>query len=350
MKINEEYLFGVKLNDTAIVVWFNGQPYHAAPLAMNLVHNALVRAALGQDYRINVYNHPLSNGMKEQEISSYLYERAFGIGLSVSFWLMFVAASYIVSSIKVKLESKPFNYKIRIISLQFEQERTHQVNLMQSLHGLDAFIFWLLAFLWDLCICTITSALFIVTLAVFQFDNWSSSVALGRIFVVLFVYGVAMLPMTYVFSLFIKNPNYGMFVMTFVHFATGDFLLFPLCVLFVEINFQFYTGVMAYSFDTLTECNLQWMHWIFPQFALASSLYNLGLYQSIGWEKPGIGQNILIMFVTGFVYFVILAACECRTVQKLYFSVRNSSTKTADNNIDDRIIGNKPESRSNFAK
>lgn len=52
-------------------------------------------------------------------------------------------------------------------------------NLLQSLHGLDAFIFWLSAFLWDLCTFTITSVLFIVTLAVFQFDNWSSPAALG---------------------------------------------------------------------------------------------------------------------------------------------------------------------------
>lgn len=51
-----EYLLGISfLNDGSIVAWYNYGMYHSAPLALNLIHNAV----LGQKNDIVIINAPL---------------------------------------------------------------------------------------------------------------------------------------------------------------------------------------------------------------------------------------------------------------------------------------------------
>lgn len=109
--INSFYLaattIGSNVNGSeAIVAWFNNQLYHTAPLSLNLVHNAIVRAALGPDHSIRVINNPLPFTLESrQEIVSIEASQNVGFQLAsnLSFAMAFVAAFYVLFYIKVNL-------------------------------------------------------------------------------------------------------------------------------------------------------------------------------------------------------------------------------------------------------
>lgn len=60
--LNSYYLAGSSIgkfpNDT-LLAWFNMKPIHAAPLALNLLHNAIFRAFLGEDHSVHLANKPI---------------------------------------------------------------------------------------------------------------------------------------------------------------------------------------------------------------------------------------------------------------------------------------------------
>lgn len=103
IKANVEYLVGASFaatgNSTKMIAWFNGQPYHTAPLALNLLHNAIVTAMIGKNHSIQLYNHPLQI-IREQSADAQIED---GFILVFGVWASFVSASYISSYIKVNL-------------------------------------------------------------------------------------------------------------------------------------------------------------------------------------------------------------------------------------------------------
>lgn len=233
-KSNRENLAGATVNkfdNTTIIAWFNGHPFHTPPLAVNLVHNAIVKAMLGMDHSIQLYNHPVAMA------TSIEAERAntFGNTISWRLGLLFAlaSASYIMSYVKVKSQSQPTKYFQYLLKISFRQERTSKFKLLQALGGVNVFIFWSASFLWDLLTFLITILLIILTLAPFKIDYWSSPEELGLIFAVLFTFCFATLPMNYVLSLFFKSPTIGMQVMVFMNIVAGIYLYYSIsCILF----------------------------------------------------------------------------------------------------------------------
>lgn len=57
--LNYRNLFGFSVNPQNITAWFNTQPYHALPITLNLVHNAILKATFGSDFELHVGNKPL---------------------------------------------------------------------------------------------------------------------------------------------------------------------------------------------------------------------------------------------------------------------------------------------------
>lgn len=84
-------------------------------------------------------------------------------------------------------------------------------------------LFWLVSFIWDLLTFIVTILVIIISLAPFQIDHWSSPTDLGILFVFLITFAVAVLPMTYAFSLIFKSPSSAMQIMMFVNLLTGNY-------------------------------------------------------------------------------------------------------------------------------
>lgn len=106
IRINAQYLVATSIGRTngtnEIIAWFNNQPFHTAPLALNLVHNAIVRAMVGNDHSIRVINKPLPFTMESRinflEAGNNI---GFQLASNLGFAMAFVAAFYVMFYIKV---------------------------------------------------------------------------------------------------------------------------------------------------------------------------------------------------------------------------------------------------------
>lgn len=106
VRINSQYLaaisFGVVNGTESIIAWFNNQPFHTAALSLNLVNNAVVRAALGSDHSIRVINKPvpftIHSQMKMLEAGNNI---GFQLASNVGSAMAFVTAFYVMYYIKV---------------------------------------------------------------------------------------------------------------------------------------------------------------------------------------------------------------------------------------------------------
>jgi ATP-binding cassette, subfamily A (ABC1), member 3 len=58
-RTNLEFMVGASFSDAGITAWFNNQAYHTAPLAINLVNNAILKSFASAVKVINVVNKPL---------------------------------------------------------------------------------------------------------------------------------------------------------------------------------------------------------------------------------------------------------------------------------------------------
>lgn len=112
-KSNRENLAGATVNGfdntkTTIIAWFNGHPYHTQPLALNLVHNAIVKAMVGKDHSIKLYNHPMAIATDNEIENEAKRALTFGGNISLKLGLLFTfaSASYIMSYVKVNLNCR----------------------------------------------------------------------------------------------------------------------------------------------------------------------------------------------------------------------------------------------------
>lgn len=103
VRVNSRYLAGATIRDAmSVVAYFNNQPLHTAPLSLSLVHNAVIRAHLGSDHSITVFNKPLPytvhSRMKLLQLGGSM---GFQLAVNVGFAMAFVASFYVLSYIKV---------------------------------------------------------------------------------------------------------------------------------------------------------------------------------------------------------------------------------------------------------
>lgn len=104
------------LQNQTIVAWFNGQAMHSATLALDLVHNALIKITAGVDYGIRVANKPLpflpnndTTVSEAPDMDSFGYSFAITIGILMSV----LSASYIGFYIRVSVFCCRFHFELK---------------------------------------------------------------------------------------------------------------------------------------------------------------------------------------------------------------------------------------------
>jgi ATP-binding cassette subfamily A (ABC1) protein 3 len=71
-----------KFENSTYRAYFNNQPYHVPPVALNLITTAL----LGSDYTLAISNHPLPlNEIDESKNIGSAQSEGFNIGFTVAF-------------------------------------------------------------------------------------------------------------------------------------------------------------------------------------------------------------------------------------------------------------------------
>lgn len=105
-RLNSQYLVAMSRKENEnnrIIAWWNNQPMHAAPISINMVHNAMLRSRVGSDHSIRVVNKPLPFSF-ESRIRMLKAGNSLGLHLAtnISFAMAFVSALYVLFYIKVR--------------------------------------------------------------------------------------------------------------------------------------------------------------------------------------------------------------------------------------------------------
>lgn len=128
----KEYLFqylaaASVLNNQTIIAWFNGQPLHFAALSLNLVHNALIKTILGDDYGIRVTNNPLPFSSENNTLSFGNYDffgSTFPIVIGVVMTLL--SASYVGYHIKVRINWTRANKSVHFAYIKLKDLKVNR--------------------------------------------------------------------------------------------------------------------------------------------------------------------------------------------------------------------------------
>lgn len=245
-RVNSRYLYGVTIDKPNITVWYNNQPYHASPISLGILHNAILKMVSGKKVSIAVANKPLpyrteSRMMMLQAGNNLGFQLSFNIGFAMAF----VASFFIILYIK---------------------ERVTRAKLLQFVSGINVLMYWITAFLWDFLIFLVIALLMTITIGVFQEDGYSTFEQLGRIFFVLMMFGFAVLPFIYIAAFFFNAPASGFTKMSII------FIFMGVAMYTVVFSMRFEGFNLMHVADTLT-----WIFLTVPHFALSNAFSNINI-------------------------------------------------------------------------
>lgn len=216
------------------------------------------------------------------------------------------------------------------------RELATKSKLLQVVSGVNAVIYWCCSFIWDYFTFIFTALCYIITIAAFGEDGWSSFTELKRVFILFAVFIYAVIPICYLFAFRFTQPSAGFAKIAMIFILTGLF-----CFLTV-----FITGMDIFDLKDTSEL-LTWAFMPFPHFAFSHAFNNLNTIQTtkqicasqckhmgncdkefmenvictmfpeccdrsnhFQWKSPGVGRNLFFMAVTGTVGLILLIGIE----------------------------------------
>lgn len=187
MKYSVQYLAAVSQESESIWAWYNGQAIHTASLALDLVHNALVRLHLGEDYSIHISNKPLAYQAKkdsDRPSVNMTDTLLFIIPIIMSVMYSFFVAFYI-------------------------KEKVCNAKFLQFASGANVPVFWAASILWDVITICVTIAIIVGILAAGKNEQWKDPTVLGYLALILIMCSIAMIPLVCILSLIFTKPSLG---------------------------------------------------------------------------------------------------------------------------------------------
>ncbi|XP_063224088.1 phospholipid-transporting ATPase ABCA3-like isoform X2 [Bacillus rossius redtenbacheri] len=316
--------------------WFSNQPFHAAPVALNLIHNSILRSTpAGSGRSISVVNHPLPYSA-DTEVR--MQASGSTLGFQVAFNFVFSMSS--VSAFFV---------------LFYVKERVSRAKLLQFVSGVDVLTFWGTAFLWDLLRFSVIALAIVVTLACFQKDGFSEADQLGRILLLLMLFCCPMLPMMYLMSFLFSVPATGYSRVILFNIITGlagmllvtvfnmpslgleaagetvDWVLvvlFPLYSLGSSVNHMHNNAMLLETCAPFRPfCSEQHPNpcCMEPRFCPNGTCIKM-TENYFEWETPGVGRNVVFFIVSAIVFSTILLLVELNIIGSVWYSLRECTS------------------------
>lgn len=156
---------------------------------------------MGTNHGITVFNDPQPYSVESRmNFLQHGGTMGFQIAVNIGFAMAFVASFYVMSYIK---------------------ERMIRSKLLQFVSGANVLTFWVTAYIWDMFTFVITVILMILTFAIFQEEGWSTALELSRVFLIVFAFIFAILPITFLSSKFFKESADGFSLLSLIYIVTG---------------------------------------------------------------------------------------------------------------------------------
>ena len=230
--------------------WFNNQPFHCPPLALNAISNAYAKHYVDPDFKITTINHPLPPNLQQQVESE---SGSFGTGSLVAFQ-MITGLSFLASSFAVFL---------------ITENRTKAKHL-QVVSGVQLSNFWLSTYLWDIINWMIPSLIICLLFWAAGVDAYGTDGRAWITFLILFLTGWAIIPFTYLLSFLFKEPASGYIRVLLIN-QIGTFILYFLYELLATegLNLKSVADILKWFF---LFCPLYTMGEAFESFYMQYSL------------------------------------------------------------------------------
>ncbi|XP_063224038.1 phospholipid-transporting ATPase ABCA3-like [Bacillus rossius redtenbacheri] len=307
--------------------WFSNQPFHAAPVALNLIHNSILRSTpAGSGRSISVVNHPVPySAVTEVRMQMSGNMLGFQVAYNLVLGMASVSAFFVLFYVK---------------------ERVSRAKLLQFVSGVDVLTFWGTAFLWDLLKFFVIALAIVVTLACFQKDGFSEVDQLGRILLMLMLFCCAMLPTVYLMSFLFSVPATGYTWISMFYWITGmtglllvtafpnlglDWVfvvLFPLYSLGSSVNHMHNNAMLLETCAPFRPfCSEQHPNscCIDPRFCPNRTCIKM-TENYFEWETPGVGRNVVFFIMSAIVFSTILLLIELNIVGSVWYSLRERTS------------------------
>ncbi|XP_077241690.1 ATP-binding cassette A1 isoform X2 [Tasmannia lanceolata] len=272
-------------------VLHNSTCQHAAPTYINVMNNAILRLATGNDDMIiHTRNHPLP--MTRTQHSQHHDLDAFSAAIIVSISFSFIPASFAVAIVKER-----------------EVKAKHQ----QLISGVSILSYWLSTYIWDFISFLFPTSFAIILFYIFGLDQFIGSDCFLPTIAMFLEYGLASAASTYCLTFFFSDHSIAQNVVLLVHFFTGLILM-----------------VMSFIMGLIqaTKSANSFLKNIFrlsPGFCFADGLASLALRRqgvkhafgngTLDWNVTG--GSICYLGVECIVYFLFTIGLELVPPQKL---------------------------------
>ena len=153
-------------------------------------------------------------------------------------------------------------------------ERVDNSKLLQLMTGISSLTFWLASYLFDLLTHLVATSLIFLVFVIFDYNNVfmaSNDIRIG-LFLMLFLFGFASIPLAYLTSLTMKKPSTGYALLVIVYLISG--LILKITITF----FLMWTNISRFLINVL-----QHFSRLLPVYSMTSGilkLYKIGSYKS----------------------------------------------------------------------
>uniref|UniRef100_A0A8W7Q2W6 ABC transporter domain-containing protein n=1 Tax=Anopheles coluzzii TaxID=1518534 RepID=A0A8W7Q2W6_ANOCL len=312
MMVNRQFIVGAGILNHNLTAWFNNEALHSPPVALQMMHNALLTTFTGErGYNISITNFPLPYTDETRlQLMRTFNNLGFQLAYYTGFAMSFVVGFYVIFYIR---------------------ERVTKAKLLQLVSGVNRLTYWFTGFIWDYLTYAFVCIFIIVTVAIFQEPGFSTGGEVFRLYSVFLFVGVPALPLTYIVTLYYNVAPAAFIRISVAYIVTGT-------ALFI---FVYLLGTDMFELEELSDV-LSNVFLIFPHFALCDAIVNLshmsvtidacdavrppgvtplpicedGLYY-YQWERPGIGRHLFYCLVMTVAYFAILLLLDFKVLKLL---------------------------------
>eukprot|EP00486_Rosalina_sp_Unknown_P009705 CAMPEP_0201592416 /NCGR_PEP_ID=MMETSP0190_2-20130828/190322_1 /ASSEMBLY_ACC=CAM_ASM_000263 /TAXON_ID=37353 /ORGANISM="Rosalina sp." /LENGTH=1340 /DNA_ID=CAMNT_0048051183 /DNA_START=89 /DNA_END=4111 /DNA_ORIENTATION=- len=281
------------LDPDLLIVGANASAFHSIPTGLNLASSFIAQTISGNysdpTFVSNSYIRTASHPFPRTASQDILIEafNGFFTALILAIGLIFVPAAYIALLV---------------------DERTNMVKHQQLVSGMDVISYWTGNFTFDVLSNLLPATLCIIYVAAFGVELFLEGEAAFCTWFVIVMYGWAIVPFTYLASVFFSSPGTAQALTIFIYYSAAVIAMIAAWVMDLIPD------------DDLNETNktLKVIYRFFPPFCLSDSFRGIATRdikilwgrERDPWEWEVTGRNLTIMFVEGVGYFALLILME----------------------------------------
>lgn len=282
-------------------VWYNNKGYHAMPTFVNSINNAILRANLPPEkghpstYGITVMNHPMTDTSFLLSTDQILQGTDVLIAIFIIVAMSFVPASFVLFLV---------------------YERFTKAKHLQFVSGVNAVVYWLANYFWDMCSYVVPATCCVLILLIFDIPAYTSAKNFPAVLSLFLMYGWSVTPVMYPVSFVFKEPSTAYIFLIVINLFVGITCIVTSFLLEV-FSYDAYLGELHHL--------LKMVFLMFPNYCLGRGLMDIAFneYQNFFLFKTGrydrmrspfawdlVTRNLVAMAFSGVLFLVLTLLLE----------------------------------------